>query len=166
MKPFKLHSGHIECAVAELLNYRLYTIVPNVSYGLGLNHECDLLALDKKDRFTEVEIKISVGDLRADFKKGHGHKSEYISRLVYALPIELIEKHGDLIPKEHGIIAIEVLPVRNGYTIPRVKASWYRIVKCAPDKKVSEKVIKRFMMLGCMRIWSLKNHNNNKLNLK
>lgn len=160
MKPFKLHSGHVECAVARLLNYRIYTIVPNVSHGLGLNHECDMLALDSKDRFTEVEIKISAGDLKADFKKGHGHKSKYISRLVYAMPLEIIEKHQDLIPPNNGIISIETTPITEKHPYPLITATWYRLVRHVVNEKPPAWLIKRFMTLGCMRIWSLKDHNN------
>jgi hypothetical protein len=32
----KLHAGHIEVAVAELLGWREHTIVPNVSWGPDL----------------------------------------------------------------------------------------------------------------------------------
>ncbi len=46
-----IHAGHIEVAVAHLLNFRRNTIVPNISYGLYvLNHECDMLVLDDRNR--------------------------------------------------------------------------------------------------------------------
>jgi len=160
----KLHSGHIELAVAMLLNYRVYTIVPNVSHGLGLRHECDMLALDKNGRFTEIEIKVSASDLKADFKKGHGHRCDFISRLIYAMPIELCEKYKDLIPQECGIIAIELSYPSwlNGRA--KIEARHYRLVKHDKKKSMpSEKVKMEFMRLGCMRIWSLKAHNNKKL---
>jgi hypothetical protein len=145
-----MHSGHIEVAVAKLINYRIHTIVPNVSWGLGLKHECDMLILDNKGRFTEVEIKTSVSDLKADFKKKHNHVSEIISRLIYAMPIELYNSHGNLIPKNCGIISVRDTPI--GY-----RARWERIVKHNPDKKrPDDKTVKKFFQLGCMRIWSLK----------
>lgn len=160
----KLHSGHVELAVAMLLNYRVYTIVPNVSYGLGLNHECDLLALDGNGRFTEIEIKISASDLKADFKKSHGHRSDFISRLIYAMPIDLCEKYSELIPKNCGIIAIEVSYPHWSYGTAIVKARHYRLVKHDKSKKLpSERIKQEFMRLGCMRIWSLKGHNNKTL---
>jgi hypothetical protein len=91
----RLHSGHMEVAVAELIGYRNHTIVPNVSWGLGLRHECDMLVLDKKGQFTEIEIKISLADLKADFKKPHGHASKIITRLVYAIPKDMLEKSSN-----------------------------------------------------------------------
>lgn len=151
----KIHSGHIEVAVANLLNYRVYTIVPNVSHGLYLNHECDMLALDNKDRFTEIEIKISIADLKADFKKAHGHKSKYITRLVYAFPDSMLEKALPLIPKEFGIITVTENNVPGFFT-----ANWYRQCRHKVANKVPDSIIKKFMQLGCMRIWTLKQHNN------
>ncbi len=174
----KIHAGHIEVAVANLLNYRVYTIVPNVSWGLGLQHECDMLALDDKGRFTEIEIKISASDLKADFKKEHGHKSKIISRLFYAMPIELCDKYADLIPNHCGIIAIRKKTLwrfkkdsssfdkKHNIAIKEpfegYKAEFYRQAKHDKTKgKPTEKEIQKFMQLGCMRIWSLKSHNNN-----
>jgi len=151
-----IHAGNIECAVASLLNFRVYTIVPNVSHGLYLNHECDMLALDSKGRFTEIEIKISVSDLKADFKKKHSHSSKIISRLVYAMPDFLCEKYNALIPKQFGIISVKC-------SDGRFIAKWFR--PCKHDnlkQKPSDSVIKNFMRLGCMRIWSLKKHNYSK----
>lgn len=91
----------------------------HAGHGLYLNHECDLLVLDKNNRFTEVEIKISMSDLKADFKKYHAHKAKYISRLVYAIPHDLLDKSME-----------------------------------------PASIINKFYQLGCMRIWSLKSHNN------
>jgi hypothetical protein len=156
----KYHAGHIEVAVAKLLDYRKFVIVPNVHWGLGLKHECDMLALDTKGRFTEIEIKVTASDLKADFKKEHGHRSKYISRLIYAMPKELCEKYSDLIPKNHGIISVREIGFGQG-VIPKIKAEYYR--HCKHDKtkeKPTQKMINDFMRLGCMRIWSLKSHNN------
>ena len=99
----KIHSGHIEVAVAHLIGYRANVIVPNLFWGLGLKHEADLIVMDSGDRLTEIEIKISLQDLKADFKKEHAHKSKLISRLVYAVPKNLVENALNLVPKEHGL---------------------------------------------------------------
>lgn len=164
----KLHSGHVEVLVARLLGYRKNTIVPNVSWGLGLNHECDLLVLDGQDRFTEIEIKISQADFRADFKKGHSHRHRYISRLVYAMPLEIIEKNLDRFPPGVGIIAITGTNNMVSNPYPKIirYAQWYRQVKHKKGIAVPPDVIRKFMELGCMRIWSLKEHNNRKRSLK
>ena len=153
-----MHAGQVESAVAVLINYRKNVIVPNVSWGLGLFHECDMLVLDGQNRFTEIEIKVSASDLKADFKKEHGHKSKIISRLIYAMPIELCQKYQDLIPKHCGIIAVREY---TRYNLTGYKAEWFRMCKHDKSKeKPSAQTIRKFMELGCMRIWTLKAHNN------
>jgi hypothetical protein len=160
-----IHAGHIEVAVAKLLNYRVHAIVPNVSWGLGLRHECDMLALDEQNRFTEIEIKVTASDLKADFKKPHQHKSKLITRLIYAMPEKLCLKYSELIPKECGIIRVSEIPDflnRPGFK-PVYRAAWHR--QCRHRKtieKIPEATIRKFLELGCMRIWSLKEHNNRK----
>lgn len=150
----RIHAGHIEYAVAMLLNYRVYTIVPNVSHGLYLNHECDMLAL-KDGKFTEIEIKISMQDLKADFRKKHGHKSKYITRLIYAMPEAMIEKSKEIIPKECGLIS-----VRCSYQRPPT-AVWVRQCRHRQNSEpIPQRIIDKFHQLGCMRIWSMKAHNN------
>lgn len=148
----KIHSGHMEIAVAELIGWRESTVVPNVSWGLGLRHEADLLVLDKHERFTEIEIKISKSDLKADFKKLHNHSSAFIGRLIYAVPEDLVEYAKELVPKKCGIISVNW----NKFS-GKFEAKWAR--NCKHNKYVEKpdaKVIKKFLQLGCMRIWSLK----------
>ena len=146
-------ANQVEIKVAMLLNYRVYTIVPNVSWGLGLSHECDMLCLDRKGRFTEIEIKVSASDLKADFKKAHGHQSNIISRLFYAMPIALCEKYADLIPRDCGIIAIKQQEIRGALVY---RAEYYRQCRHRVKQLPSSDTIQKFMELGCMRIWTLK----------
>jgi hypothetical protein len=148
----KLHSAHIEVAVAVLIGYRNHVIVPNVSWGLGLRHECDLLVLDQSKRFTEVEIKISRADLKKDLDKWHGHKSELISRLVYAMPAELIESARQILPASVGLISCTY-----NDRAKRFVAKWERVNKHDKKKQpVPEQAVQKFLELGCMRIWTLK----------
>lgn len=159
MEQPKLHAGYMEVAVAMLLNYRVYTIVPNVSFGIYLNHECDLLAL-KDNRFLEVEIKISAQDLRKDFEKKHNHRSEHISRLAYAVPEKLIDLAKELCPAQVGIIGVkwhEIKYSNNPKATGHYSAYWVRL--CRSNKwtqPVPKNIQSKFMSLGCMRIWSLK----------
>jgi len=158
----KATSLDIEIAVSDLIGYRLNTIVPNVSWGLGLNHECDLLVLDKHGRFTEIEIKVSISDLKADFNKYYGHSSKIISRMYYAFPADMLERALPLIPKHIGIIICEKRDVfylgKSGY-----RAEFYRQVRHDKYSRPSDKQIRKFLELGCMRIWSLKIHLFSKL---
>ena len=152
----KIHSGLVELAVVNLMNFRIYTIVPNISHGLLGNMEADLLCYDG-EKFTEVEIKISASDLKADFNKKHGHRHKYVSRLIYAMPLSLCGKYSDIIPKENGIISV----AWNGR---RYEAKHYR--KARHKKGIADFIpdhfVNNFMRLGCMRIWSLKQKLYNK----
>lgn len=154
----KPHAGQIELAVVALLNYRRFVIVPNVSWGLGLNYEADLLALDPQNRFTEIEIKTTPGDLRADFKKSRYHDASWVSRLCYAVPEDLVADVQAVVKPGVGIIAVSACSHGIGW-----KARWIRQARHnALCREPSDAVIKKFMSLGCMRIWSLKLHNYNK----
>src|SRR5690606_3778944 len=113
---------------------------------------------DNQDRFTEIEIKISKADLKADFKKAHGHRSKIISRLIYAVPKELEQVAIELIPKDAGLIVCEWKSLYPGSPI-KLKAYWKKMVKHKVIEVPSSATIQKFKELGCMRIWSLKKHN-------
>jgi len=147
----KIHCGHMEVAVAKLVGWRQNVIVPNVSWGLGLGHECDVLVLDGKNRFTEIEIKISVPDLKKDFRKPHGHSSAIISRLVYAVHESVLAAALQIVPARFGLIAVKW---DDGVGF---KARWIRQCRHrANAKPVPAETVSKFMALGCMRIWTLK----------
>ena len=81
-------------------------------------YEADLLVISKSRFLHEIEVKISIQDFRADFKKKHYHDFPEVKRFSYCLPSELIAKHRAEI-EEHckekgaGLIAItkEGLPI-------------------------------------------------------
>lgn len=149
-----LSSFEMEIAVVNLLDYRRHEIVPNVSWGI-VNHECDLLCLDGNGRFTEIEIKISRSDLKADFSKTHNHSSKMISRLVYAVPSEILDTAIELCPKHCGII--EVTTTDGKYDTKVFEAHWYRMCRHNGNRP-TEIQINQFRRLGLMRIWTLKQH--------
>lgn len=66
-------------------------VVPNVAWGF-LNHEADLLILNKTKRLIEIEIKRTWHDFMADFKKKHTHDDPKLSRFYYAVPFSIGEK--------------------------------------------------------------------------
>lgn len=146
----------VEIAVVNLFGHRRTVMVPNVYWGLGLSYEADLICLDPQGRFTEVEIKVSKSDLKADLSKTHGHRSSIISRLVYAMPEELISVAKQILPPHAGLISVQYRP--SGKTVLKMPvASWVRIPK-HNTLRPNQNQINDFMRLGCMRIWSLKKH--------
>jgi len=156
-----MHAGHIEVAVSKLIGYRSHIIVPNVSWGWGLNHEADLIVVDKNQKVTEIEIKVSLSDLKRDFQKPNQHRSKKIGRLVYAIPESILEKALPLIPKEHGIIIVRKNTIETWFSY---RAIWQRRCRYRKDYAgISNAEVHDLMRLATMRIWSLKEHNNGKV---
>lgn len=108
-----MNSNHIEKAVVNLLDSRKFIIVPRVSpmaAGLPFRYELDLIALNSNRYATEIEIKTSIADLKADFKKKFQHNSSLIKYFYFAIPKDLLEKAEPLIVEIHpdaGIITVE-----------------------------------------------------------
>lgn len=75
----KLSVSEINLLLRDLpwINKRTDTIIPNLSWGL-LNHEADFCVINKSGYVTEIEIKRSFSDLKADFKKNEFHADERV----------------------------------------------------------------------------------------
>ena len=147
----------MEVALASWFDYRVNLIVPNVYWGMGDMHECDLLIVSKAGYVTEVEIKISRADLRKDIFKVHGHRSNWIKYLYFAVPENLEAAALEFAPERAGIII-----VRDEDNVPGVYP--YR-PKCrrirAPTRiknvsKMTDRDRYKVARLGALRIWDLK----------
>ena len=155
----------MEYYIARHFGWRQHIIIPNISWGLGL-HECDLLVFTKSGYATEVEIKISLGDLKKDAKKEHKHGMEApkhwkehlpqsdldvlckdkIKYLYFAIP-EKLEKHTDLIPGRAGIFV-----VRGNCPVQMLRHAQPKSKYCFTKEEMYD-----IARLGTMRIWTLKN---------
>ncbi len=135
----------IEVAIAKHFDYRRNLIVPNVSWGLGL-HECDVLIMSNHGFLTEIEIKVSLQDLKKDLKKSHGHNHKKIKYLYFAIPSKLA-KHIEYIPQKAGILVVN----SKGKVFVLAKPQ-------ARPGAVALSQTEQFKMarLGAMRVWSLK----------
>lgn len=145
MKKFNISSQEIELALANYFGIRENLIVPNVSWGLGV-HECDLLVLSKSGYCTEVEIKISLSDLKKDLSKHHSHKSDKIKYLYFCIP-SYLAKHIEFIPNNAGILIIN-----SNHKIFKIFEPTRNItaIKLNDEEKF---IVAR---LGALRIWDLK----------
>jgi hypothetical protein len=155
----------MEASIMKMFGIRENIIVPNISWGFDGIHEIDLFVLRKSGLAIEVEIKRSISDLKADFKKGHNHESSRITKLYYAIPKKLLEKSLQLIPEEAGIIICYRL---NDNERNIARASIYREAKIRKNsRKLTPEEQFKIARLGCMRIFNLKNKiiklQNNKL---
>jgi len=146
MKINSLNTLNIEIAVANFFHPRINIIVPNVSWGMGLNYECDLLIVRPSYWAMEVEIKTTEQDIKADFKKASSaHKSKLIQKFSYAVPENL--KASRYLPLDCGLIS-----VNSNLRCKTIRPP--RINKLA--RKLREDEVCKLLHLGCMRIWSLK----------
>ena len=60
----------IECAMYAHFDVRKHIMVPNITNAMALlAFETDLLVINKSGYATGIEIKVSLSDLKADFKK-------------------------------------------------------------------------------------------------
>ncbi len=125
-------------------------VVPNLWWGFNLNHECDLLVVSKSGYATEIEIKVSVSDVKKDLNKIHNHKDVKIKYLWFAIPEKIYEKSVQYIPERAGILCV----YRMDDEFIGVKE------KREPEKsknfrKITEAEIKNLQRLMAMRYWSL-----------
>lgn len=141
-----MHTGEIELAIARYFNPRLNVIVPNISWGLDL-HEIDLLVLNPSNYAYEIEIKTSLSDLKADKNKKHGHFSNKIRRLYFAVPVELQKEAIEHIPERAGLLTI-----KTNTQVTLVKSPLLNI----KARKFNDKEIKKLYELSNMRLWNLK----------
>lgn len=77
-----------------------------------VDHECDILSVSKKMFLREIEIKVSVSDFKADFKKKHNHSGN-IKNFYYAVPYYILDKIKDLVPENAGILVADIYKKRN-----------------------------------------------------
>ncbi len=140
-----LKTPEIELALANHLNIRANIIVPNIHWGL-LPYEVDLLVLSSKGYATEIEIKVSVSDLKADKLKKHDHSSNLIKRLFFAMPLKM-QEHIKHVPAKAGILFVD--------DYGRVREHRKAKLNTAA-RKLTEKEIYQVLRLGNMRTWTLR----------
>jgi hypothetical protein len=146
-KSMPLFCLDIEIAVAKYFGWRQHLIVPNVSWGLGLTHEADILVVTRSGYATEIEIKTSAQDLKRDLLKSHKHRSEKIRQRFAAVPTKLKELALQTFPEDWGVLSIS-----EGPYVERVREA--KKDKTARALNVNE--INHLYELASMRIWTLK----------
>lgn len=146
-------------------------VIPNVSWGF-LNHEADLLILNKTKHLIEIEIKRTWADFMADFKKDHTHNDKKLSYLYYAVPESIGKRVFDWLyvgdydakwyfsrskvleytehnPNKCGLIVYNNDDFRRKccLTVPARSMSDYKVTT---EEELS------LLRLGNMRVWKLK----------
>ena len=146
----KITTPEMECALANWFGYRQNLIVPNVHWGMNM-HECDLLVVSKAGYCTEVEIKVTRADLRRDAKKAHGHQSNRIMYLYFAIP-SYLEAATEFVPERAGIILVSPATAHAHVTCRILRAPICR----KHTLRMSDRDRYKVARLGALRIWDLK----------
>src|SRR5690606_3456699 len=103
-----MNASEVEMAVVNYFGSRQHLIVPNVSWGFGLNYEADLVVVTKAGYAKEIEIKVSRADLLKDKEKKHNHDCSKFKELYFAIPERLL-KDKEHIPERAGIIVCSIV---------------------------------------------------------
>lgn len=86
-----LEQIHLALRNSGLWNKRFDIMVPNLSWGL-LPYEADFVIVSKSGYMTEIEIKRSWEDFKADFKKDHKHDDERVFYFAYCVPESISDR--------------------------------------------------------------------------
>lgn len=131
--------------------WRSNICIPNVlMYTQPGYYEADLIMISKSDYVTEVEIKLTMVDFLADFKKKYFHCAPEVRRLYYAFPEKFYssnksEIYGKLAELGIGIIVVAI--TQNGL-VPRIELEPRKIL--SNTKLTAERKI-QLLKLGCMK---------------
>ncbi|MDA3856407.1 MAG: MmcB family DNA repair protein [Candidatus Woesearchaeota archaeon] len=102
----KITTPEMEIILMSYLDIRRNIIIPNLSWGM-IHYEADIVSLTKSNYATEIEIKISMADLKKDKEKRHNHDSIYFKYLYFAVPWYMKEKCMEYIPEKAGLLVID-----------------------------------------------------------
>lgn len=136
--------------MAKYFDFSANIIVPNVSWGL-LSWEMDLAIVSKAGYLTEVEIKRSTADLRADKEKAKWtrHRKEFdrwVKSYVVVMPISL---HGGKW-RQHVEHFTKVIFIENDGTLHFAQGGRTN----HKAEALSDKQVLQVARLGSMRYWS------------
>ena len=149
----------IEIAMMKALNHRQNLIVPNVSWGIFANRECDLIMLSSRDYATEIEIKVSKQDLKKDSKKRHNHISPLLARVYFAVPDKLEKLALEIIPDHAGLYIIKKVGYYGTNRSRNYRTTVHLSRECKRNKMAEKWTMEqRYQLarLGSMRILGLK----------
>lgn len=149
----KLTIDEIQIALRNsgIWNKRQDIFIPNLSWGL-LNYEADLVIITKSGYLTEVEIKRSWEDFKADFKKGHEHDDPRVYYFHYCVPESICGRVVEFLQEKYGAGRPSVLCVSEDGYIRHYDGG----VAHRGGRKLFLEEQLTAARLGCMRVWNLK----------
>ena len=158
----KLNSGHVEQAIRKHINPFQQTLIPECSvrcdmgdklskngkrrYSVAHDYKADFITMSVAGYATEIEVKTSRADWRADLEKAKwSAMPDYISRFIYVVPEAL--GLPDFVPEFAGVWHI----VQHGKAL---KVVLIRAPKRIGKEKVPEKVKTKWMSVFYHRYWN------------
>lgn len=141
-----LTTAEMELVISRYFRPRVNIVVPNVSWGMNVRYECDLVVLNQTGYAHEVEIKISRNDLINDLKKKHHHDHHDFRSLWFAVPTHLL-KYIEFIPRRAGILAVTSKRRVHVLAKPEINHA---------ARKYTDADRYKLARLGYLRIWTLK----------
>lgn len=163
MQENKITTLEMEVALAKHFDFERNVVVPNISHSF-FNYELDLFIITKSRYGYEVEIKVSLSDLKKDLNKHHKHINPRIKYLYFAIPEKLIN-HVDIIPSNAGILVVrkEECQAWNNWrkmdkliTKERTAVRLLRRPQKRSDYKFTDNEYSHLILQGYKRIWGLK----------
>ncbi|MDY4011348.1 MAG: MmcB family DNA repair protein [Fusobacterium gastrosuis] len=146
--------------------YEDKTSIWGTRYERIVNHECDILSVSKKLFLREIEIKVSVSDFKADFKKKHQHLDENIKHFYYAVPDYILDKIKPLVPENAGILVAKIIEKtnRNNEVISK---HWIIKKYKSPKsnnlaKPIDNKKLNAIFRIGYLKYWFHRKRTENK----
>ena len=137
---------------------REYTIVPNVSWGWGLDYEADIIAISPAGTVNEIEVKVRQQDLLNDVRKrkwGCGLDPR-VKRFWYAVPPGLAALALEIRPDPRinpGVLVVRA-PDRLGEDHDVKIARPAKAIQGARQATPSE--VQELSRLGLLRYWDLR----------
>lgn len=147
-----MNSGMVEVALRRHLNPFANTLIPECEVR-ETGHKADFMSISAAGYVTEIEVKVSMGDWKADLKKAKwGRMPFYICKFVYLVPEEL--GIPDFIPDFAGVWHVKKR-CDGAYSCVVVKAP----KKMAGSIKVSQKIKDKWMSCFYYRYWNQRIYN-------
>ena len=160
----------------SLFRYRPnLAVVENVSWGLGLRYEADLMCCSTKGYVTEIEIKVSMADWKNDHRKDKFQRTlcrnneriiikdppSIIKKFYYAVPIDLARRWEEVeLPWGAGVIGVGYKYIEKKHYMegsePYYSRPFCEILKEAKTwkaNKLSTEQQLQLCRLGSMRAW-------------
>lgn len=170
-----MNAGLVEAAIRRHVDHRANTLIPEaaVRCGVGTPHFCeyraDFMMITASGYGTELEVKISRSDWRADLSKSKwADMPAWVTRFIYVVPEQL--GIPEFVPEHAGVWhVVPRLVTLDKYTDEeRRGADGYEIVLARAPKllgreKVPAAVVAKWMRNFYYRYWDQRIHGERRI---